>query len=280
MAAIESEMTGLASAAAADGIPRIDLVLMDINLGEGMDGTEAAQRILAMRDIPLVFLSSHTEPEVVARTEGITNYGYIVKNSGPTVLFMSIKMAFKLHEARQELEASELHYREIFMDAAVALLEEDFSGAKRRIDALKAGGVTDIEGWLAIHPEETGAMVGEVRILAMNHAYQKIFGFKDAEALRGKDISVLPTVDPSRLAREFATFASGTPSYIENMEVARTGLPPVTLRLSMAIPSMHMERWDRVYVSFIDVTEEKSAERRLETLVRDRETRIRELGHR
>ena len=59
----------------------IDLVLMDIDLGKGMDGTEAAKTILASRELPVVFLSSHTEPEVVEKTEGITSFGYIVKNS-------------------------------------------------------------------------------------------------------------------------------------------------------------------------------------------------------
>jgi PAS domain S-box-containing protein len=77
---------------------------MDINLGEGIDGTEAAERILRIRDIPVVFLSSHTEPEVVEKTEGITSYGYIVKNSGDTVLLTSIKMAFRLFEAKRNDE--------------------------------------------------------------------------------------------------------------------------------------------------------------------------------
>jgi len=80
----------------------IDLVLMDINLGSGVDGTVAAQRILALRDLPVVFLSSHTEKEVVETTEGITSYGYIVKNSGETVLLASIRMAFRLFEAKQQ----------------------------------------------------------------------------------------------------------------------------------------------------------------------------------
>ncbi len=78
-----------------------DLILMDINLGPGMDGTEAAERMLRRRDIPLAFLSSHTEPEIVDKTEGITSYGYIVKNSGDTVLLASVRMAFKLIAARQ-----------------------------------------------------------------------------------------------------------------------------------------------------------------------------------
>lgn len=83
--------------------PRIDLVLMDIDLGRGMDGTEVARNILACRDIPIVFLSSHTEPGVVEKTEGITSYGYVVKNSGDTVLLASLKMAFRLFDANRTL---------------------------------------------------------------------------------------------------------------------------------------------------------------------------------
>lgn len=81
-------------------VSEISLILMDIDLGKGIDGTEAAQNILQTHDIPIVFLSSHTEPEVVEKTEGISSYGYIVKNSGETVLLASIRMAFRLFEAK------------------------------------------------------------------------------------------------------------------------------------------------------------------------------------
>lgn len=81
----------------------ISMVLMDIDLGEGkMNGTQAAREILAQRTLPLLFLSSHTEKEVVALTEQITNYGYVVKTSGITVLDASIKMAFKLFEEKMK----------------------------------------------------------------------------------------------------------------------------------------------------------------------------------
>ncbi len=90
-----------------------DLILMDIDLGAGIDGTEAAACILAEHDVPVLFLSSHTEPEVVEKTEKITSYGYVVKNSSGTVLDASIKMAFKLFyanrdavEARTRLEST------------------------------------------------------------------------------------------------------------------------------------------------------------------------------
>ena len=66
---------------------QIDLILMDIDLGQGMDGPQAAKIILQDHDIPLVFLSSHTEMDVVKKTDTITSYGYVVKGSGESVLF-------------------------------------------------------------------------------------------------------------------------------------------------------------------------------------------------
>jgi PAS domain S-box-containing protein len=80
----------------------IDLVLMDIDLGHGIDGIQAAEKILCHKDIPILFLSSHTEPEVVDKTERITSYGYVVKNSGIVVLDASIKMALKLYQTKTE----------------------------------------------------------------------------------------------------------------------------------------------------------------------------------
>ncbi|TVR51762.1 MAG: PAS domain S-box protein [Spirochaetaceae bacterium] len=98
-----------------DTLP-VDLILMDIDLGPGIDGTEAAEKVLNYRDIPVVFLSSHTEPEVVEKTEKITSYGYVVKDSGITVLDASIKMAFKLFEAKireQRYKTDLLHSRDL-----------------------------------------------------------------------------------------------------------------------------------------------------------------------
>ncbi|MCC5814179.1 MAG: PAS domain S-box protein, partial [Leptospira sp.] len=89
----------------------VDLILMDIDLGLGMDGTKTAENILKLREIPIIFLSSHIEPELVEKTEKITSYGYVVKNSGITILDTSIKMAFKLFESYQQIKQEKNRFR-------------------------------------------------------------------------------------------------------------------------------------------------------------------------
>ena len=73
----------------------------------GFSCTRAAEAILEEHDIPLVFLSSHTEREYTDRTEKITSYGYIQKGTDHTILLASIRMAFRLWDAHRRVAESE-----------------------------------------------------------------------------------------------------------------------------------------------------------------------------
>ena len=59
----------------------IDLVLMDVNLGRGIDGIESARRILRKRKVPIVFLTSHPFKDCAERLKGVSDYGYFSKNA-------------------------------------------------------------------------------------------------------------------------------------------------------------------------------------------------------
>ena len=89
--------------AATDAAVR--LILMDIDLGPGIDGTEAARRILSRRELPIVFVTSHAEREYVERAKQITRYGYVLKSAGHFVLLSSIEMALELFASHAELRA-------------------------------------------------------------------------------------------------------------------------------------------------------------------------------
>ncbi|MFW5643417.1 MAG: PAS domain S-box protein [Alkalispirochaeta sp.] len=115
--------SGDAAVAAVREFPDIDIVLMDIELGPGIDGPEAARRILALRDLPIVFVTSHSEPEYVARVEAITQYGYVLKGAGDFTLIQAVKTALQLFAARRTLEKSEARFRSLFESVATVAVQ-------------------------------------------------------------------------------------------------------------------------------------------------------------
>ncbi|HRX46111.1 MAG TPA: PAS domain S-box protein [Spirochaetota bacterium] len=139
---------------------QIDIILMDIDLGRGMDGTQAAMEILKYREIPVLFQSSHTEKDIVEKTEKITSYGYVVKHSGITILDASIKMAFKLHKAYKELKEK----------------EENLLIKERAIESsINAIAISDPDG----------------KIIYVNPSFLKLWGYDDINEVIGMKASML-----------------------------------------------------------------------------------------
>ncbi|XDD45504.1 PAS domain S-box protein [Leptospira sp. WS39.C2] len=133
-----------------------DLILMDIDLGKGLDGTETATHILNHKEIPIVFLSSHTEREIVKKTESITSYGYVVKNSGFTVLDASIKMAFKLFEANELTKSKKEHLETVLHSIGDGVIATDRDGKVIRINPV----AEKLTGWT--HEEGVGLGINDV----------------------------------------------------------------------------------------------------------------------
>ncbi len=170
--------TGEHAVTAAAANKNIDLILMDIDLGDGIDGTEAAAFILKDRDIPVVFLSSHTEPEIVEKTEKITSYGYVVKNSSTTVLDASIKMAFKLFDANQKIK-NELAER--------ILAEERLTHAKTTWDKT-FNSMSDIVCMISL--DHTFLAINETGIKSLGLPKEKIIGRKCYELIHGTNCPI------------------------------------------------------------------------------------------
>lgn len=119
---------GLGAIEAIRSDASISLVLMDIDLGAGIDGTQAATQILGIREVPIVFLTSHSEYEMVKRVKGISRYGYVIKSSGEFVLIEAIQTAFELFGAYQKLQKSERRYRTMVETAPMPFQSLDADG--------------------------------------------------------------------------------------------------------------------------------------------------------
>ena len=98
-----------------------DLVLMDIKLIGAMDGIEAAEKIRAIADIPIVYLTAYTDNLRLAKARLTEPYGYIVKPAHSPELKATIEMAMYKHALDRKLKESEEKYRAIFDNAVVGI---------------------------------------------------------------------------------------------------------------------------------------------------------------
>ena len=124
-------VSGLASsgeeAIALAGSLKPALVLMDISLGTGMDGIEAARHVQAL-GIPVVFLTAFADDATLARAKDAAPYGYLLKPFDERSLHSTIEMALYRHRMERELKASESRMRAIIEHALDLVLILDGSG--------------------------------------------------------------------------------------------------------------------------------------------------------
>lgn len=184
----------------------VDLILMDIDLGNGIDGTETARRILQTYNIPILFLSSHTEKDIVEKTEKVTSYGYVVKNSGITVLDASIKMAFKLFFAHKEITENyqklkklteELEKKEKELRISEAKFHNAFyySPAVLVISSLEDGKILEVNAaWTEIlgftHEESVGKTFIELGISTQETRQKFLSEFELQKVLKNREYSL------------------------------------------------------------------------------------------
>ncbi|MBA3848810.1 MAG: hypothetical protein C0502_02295 [Opitutus sp.] len=84
---------------------RPDLVLMDIRLAGPMSGIEAARRLRAQRDIPVIFLSAFSDPKLVDEAVQTGSSGYLVKPFEERELHATLQAALYKHKVEQLLRA-------------------------------------------------------------------------------------------------------------------------------------------------------------------------------
>ncbi|WP_034488390.1 response regulator [Actinomadura oligospora] len=91
------------------GLLRPDLVLMDLRLGEGIDGVEATRRVLALPDPPRVLvLTTYDSDADIARALDVGASGYLLKAGPPDELFQGVRTAARGETALSPAVATRL----------------------------------------------------------------------------------------------------------------------------------------------------------------------------
>ncbi|MCP4538148.1 MAG: PAS domain S-box protein [Chloroflexi bacterium] len=100
---------------------RPDIVLMDIQLGRGINGIKAATQIQEQCNIPVVYLTAYADETILQQAKITTPFGYIIKPFRDQDLHSSIEIALYRHKQDQKLRKSEERYRSLFDGVPVGL---------------------------------------------------------------------------------------------------------------------------------------------------------------
>jgi diguanylate cyclase (GGDEF)-like protein/PAS domain S-box-containing protein len=105
-----------------------DLVLMDIKLEGEMDGIQAAGIVRERLGIPVVFVSAHTDGELLDRAKVSEPFGYVVKPFTPEALQTNIEIALYKHRMEARLKEREQFLADITSELGEGLLVLDRNG--------------------------------------------------------------------------------------------------------------------------------------------------------
>lgn len=100
-----------------------DLVLMDINLGSGGSGVEAARQILEELEIPVVYVTAYSSDELIERCGTTAPYGYVVKPYNIQELKAAIETALSRKAYELAMERSEKRLKAAVESADLAVWE-------------------------------------------------------------------------------------------------------------------------------------------------------------
>ena len=100
-----------------------DLVLMDMMLKGAMNGIEAAEIIMNNFNIPVVFLTAHSDESTIRKAKATQPFGYVIKPFEESQLITTIEIALSKHqkeivmrdELQKEKEMRELKSRFVSM---------------------------------------------------------------------------------------------------------------------------------------------------------------------
>ncbi len=91
-----------------------DLILMDIMLSGELDGISTAEKIQSEMDIPIIYLTAHSDEKSLERANLTGPYGYIVKPIEEKELYTAIEIALHRCDIDRELRKREVKYRTLF----------------------------------------------------------------------------------------------------------------------------------------------------------------------
>lgn len=113
---------------------RPDLVLMDINLGRGGDGTRAATEVTKKLHLPVIYLTAYAGDDILQRAVETTPYGYVLKPIQIVELNATIRAALARVEEERKTRRVERRFRLAMEAGRFGVMEFDANRQQVELD--------------------------------------------------------------------------------------------------------------------------------------------------
>lgn len=102
-----------------------DLIITDISLEGDLDGIDTVHVIQKDLDVPVIYFTAYSSPEMFKRALETNPYGYLVKPVSMDDLYTTIETALKRSDLERKLRISEIRFRLAFENAMDAMIWAD-----------------------------------------------------------------------------------------------------------------------------------------------------------
>lgn len=133
-----------------------NLILMDIHLQGEKDGIQAAAEIRKLLDVPVVFLTAHSDSFTIERAKITGPFGYITKPFETGSLRVQIEIALFKHQLEQKLRRSEAWLSTTLHNIGDGVIAADGAGKVVLMNPV----AEELTGWTMEHA--AGQLVSEV----------------------------------------------------------------------------------------------------------------------
>lgn len=107
-----------------------DLILMDITLKGAMSGIEAAEKIRTFSNIPIIYLTAHSDETIFQQAKTTEPYGYILKPFNEREMHLTIEMAVYRYKMEEALRLS----AKVFENAMDKIMITDTNGTILKVN--------------------------------------------------------------------------------------------------------------------------------------------------
>jgi PAS domain S-box-containing protein len=167
-------------------LERPDIALLDIRLDGELDGIQTAARLKHSRDIPIIFLTAHSDQETLKRASEVGPFGYILKPFEERDLATQLEITLYKHQAETSLRRSEERYRAFIQNSSEGIWRIEFD--------------PPVDTSLPVEAQ-LEEIYRSACLVECNDAMGRMYGFSNAEGLIGKPLDfMLPASDPASRA--------------------------------------------------------------------------------